>query len=945
MNDGFIRTIARSIVRKFGAIEKLGVIEMRPSTLRKTTDDEVLSAWHRLNQLYGSARDSGNAVEDYVNAGVFVLDEMKRRKFDVDKELPFYKVVTQWMDTAKRHRVRSAFSKLPDEIFLIEKFVSIAGSQAAQNTNTDPQDTDLIIRADLSPDNRNLHLNWDLMWVALRRFFDPDKFGDVHYVPSAQGSFTDHIPCYDLVLRRRPEFSIEVVEKAMGFKPFDKFIPPKPTMMSFTEFFSVDELWNNWADGMLKANKRIGVEPKWKGFRGILEKKGDHIKLWFEGKPDIDQLKKSAFYRIRDHAMSIPDDFTLDCDVGIKKAGKFIRRNDLIVLNSDEPVLEPNEEITLTCFDLPYWQTDLTDKPFSFRRDRLEDFFSQYLIGAREKIFILSPIKWITNKKELADATKWAMDEFDYSEGTVDKTENGAYALNGSTNEWAKIKRVAEVKVIVLDKKKTKGGAYVYTGGLIPTPEYGYSNLTELNGKKYVNLGNSFSTSIDAKVGDTITVQIIELLPVENETTDEPELAWYGPIVQDVDDSRKEPYTVVQALDLSERHNVLEGKPIRIVNQENVDEGGTRSAAAARNWAQNWADLLPKKSNKGKFAYQHHWRGLVEDERNWTEGRLLDTDNSVHGDLRMEADDHLWGLTIFLGRASDVKKAGGDRLDTLKPDDSLQIAWKLVQPKSWLDVGKAKPLIVEPGGIAASKNLWGKFFIEDSGEYEITYAKEHFIEVFLYGNKLKGRYIFEFAPVGEQRIWIIRKPDDQTPYIEGVKLEDEVRDQKSKGRKWIYFVEDSKPVIIDLVKAQPEDFRKEDESRLAKAEIIQKSDEKQIVLGIVLVPDKKDAHGDTMTTEDIEQTAHNYLVQARTIGLMHKVKAPAVLVESFIAPVDMQIGDKKVNKGSWLVAVKVLDSQLWNDIKSGVFKAFSVGGWGKRRKINKIDLQWNNVIG
>ena len=52
--------------------------------------------------------------------------------------------------------------------------------------------------------------------------------------------------------------------------------------------------------------------------------------------------------------------------------------------------------------------------------------------------------------------------------------------------------------------------------------------------------------------------------------------------------------------------------------QDFETEEGTQSARAAANWESNWHEMLPT-SGEGRFVYQHHWRGLSDEEIGLTE--------------------------------------------------------------------------------------------------------------------------------------------------------------------------------------------------------------------------------------------------------------------------------------------------------------------------------------
>lgn len=188
-----------------------------------------------------------------------------------------------------------------------------------------------------------------------------------------------------------------------------------------------------------------------------------------------------------------------------------------------------------------------------------------------------------------------------------------------------------------------------------------------------------------------------------------------------------------------------------------------------------------------RWVYHHHWRGLDESELKLSDEQLLKTGHSVHGDFRLERDARtLWGFTVFLGTTEANRKAGGDRLIHLPPNDNLQITFKLWQPHAWLDVGKKAPYISEPGQVGATANKYSKFFALDSGTYEIGVWREHMFELFIHGHELKGRYLLMYAPVsGKNRVWLIDHPVDQKPYADTHNIEDVVNELRAKGQRYL----------------------------------------------------------------------------------------------------------------------------------------------------------------
>lgn len=126
----------------------------------------------------------------------------------------------------------------------------------------------------------------------------------------------------------------------------------------------------------------------------------------------------------------------------------------------------------------------------------------------------------------------------------------------------------------------------------------------------------------------------------------------------------------------------------------------------------------------------------------------------------------------------------------------------------------------------------------------------------------------------------------------------------------------------------------ETEPDYARVQILKADREQQLVYGVILEPDTFDAHGDKVSPDEIQQAAHEYLVKSRIIGRQHSEQANAQLVESNIAPVDYNLNDAPVKKGSWVGVVKVLDPQLWAEIKEGKVTGFSIGGMAEKKPLD-----------
>jgi len=127
-------------------------------------------------------------------------------------------------------------------------------------------------------------------------------------------------------------------------------------------------------------------------------------------------------------------------------------------------------------------------------------------------------------------------------------------------------------------------------------------------------------------------------------------------------------------------------------------------------------------------------------------------------------------------------------------------------------------------------------------------------------------------------------------------------------------------MALTLVKNKPEDqlyleFKAEDK-------------DKQIVYAEVYIPYRIDTDGETMTKEDVEKAAHNFLASGKVfkIDVQHDLQeSGCFVVESFIA----RKGWEPFIEDSWVMGVKCTDS-VWESVKSGELNGFSFYGTTKK---------------
>ena len=108
-------------------------------------------------------------------------------------------------------------------------------------------------------------------------------------------------------------------------------------------------------------------------------------------------------------------------------------------------------------------------------------------------------------------------------------------------------------------------------------------------------------------------------------------------------------------------------------------------------------------------------------------------------------------------------------------------------------------------------------------------------------------------------------------------------------------------------------------------EVIKSVDEKQIVYGVVMEPYVNDTDENWTSEDQIESAAHSFMKNFRLIDTQHtRVDIEAVPVESWLQHEDTVINGQPVKAGSWVMGVKIEDSDEWEKVRSGEYTGFSI---------------------
>ena len=94
-----------------------------------------------------------------------------------------------------------------------------------------------------------------------------------------------------------------------------------------------------------------------------------------------------------------------------------------------------------------------------------------------------------------------------------------------------------------------------------------------------------------------------------------------------------------------------------------------------------------------------------------------------------------------------------------------------------------------------------------------------------------------------------------------------------------------------------------------------------------------DWQDDIIRPETLEKAAINFMMDYRGIGAMHEGDSKGIVVESIVFTKEKQaaigIPEGVISEG-WFITVKILDPVVFEQVKNGTFKMFSIQGHAKR---------------
>ena len=122
-------------------------------------------------------------------------------------------------------------------------------------------------------------------------------------------------------------------------------------------------------------------------------------------------------------------------------------------------------------------------------------------------------------------------------------------------------------------------------------------------------------------------------------------------------------------------------------------------------------------------------------------------------------------------------------------------------------------------------------------------------------------------------------------------------------------------------------------------QILKVDDEQRLIYGWASVITEKgeavvDLQGDIIESDVLVKAVNEFMENVRVGKTMHVGEETGKVIHSM--PVTKEIGDAlgiQSDREGWIVAYKVYDDSVWDRVKSGELRAFSIGGRAQREEL------------
>jgi ATP-dependent DNA ligase len=645
---------------------------------------------------------------------------------------------------------------LPDSFVWVPDFVSLTGSQIYAAKDREPNDADVILRAQETEGGFELRVPVDAAFALKLERLLKESLGAPHvqYTGNPYGPNWMHLPLYDLCLVRKPELvyrelnepafattmykafktlsasalerllrgaSAEVRRQAKVSYDEDEVVPGRPFVplkpmrpaeesqrqlfSRFVDFVNGLDSWPCW------------VSAKRDGVRHTVHRKGNRVYIFSDdGTDNADQMPElvERFKRFG------KGDWVVDCEIEFWRDRQHYPREAAAgAVHSGQET----EFLVANIFLVVFWEgQDLHGKDFSenwaIMKDLPADTFSEDALDGK-KNGLINVIPHHRASKAEFESVCLRTAYRSGVEGVVVKFDGRpCYPLDGGPGDpvaSVKFHKNAAFDCVVLEAVETKtAGVFNYYYGL-PAGDRKPAHARELGGKTYLEIGKTFSTTIHKQPGDLIQVEAETVNQTEDRKRGVVDVSFWVPnFIQDAE--VKEADSLDAVLRRAEEHGVLQGKVVTEAGETEylpTHPGGPATASKEFQIETNSDELVytTLSSKPTVWTIPSVWSSDNLGENSIADEKAISLKyppedkkypfvlqlhyrgRSVHGDYRASHGDTLEGWTIALQQPEAIKE----------PVTTLEAAKKAAaDPANWkmdLKTGLIKPRQIRGGTV------------------------------------------------------------------------------------------------------------------------------------------------------------------------------------------------------------------------------------------------------
>ena len=442
---------------------------------------------------------------------------------------------------------------------------------------------------------------------------------------------------------------------------------------------------------------RVAVEKKYNGFRAMIHRKGDTVKIFSDQNKDI----TFPFPTIVEQAKKLtPKDFILDCElvpyVDGKPMGRDYTARYIGAVKSKKEIDDSN--VRFFAFDILYLDKPLISLQW-YERKKILDTLSWTKNIKEAKSYV------VNNRFDLKRIVE-KLSELEGSEGAIIKRFDGVYSPGKESDAWIKYRVEIPLELVVLGELPVKGSEDTvrYQLGIYlrqeETKRIDPKYLTKLNNRYVLQLGNSFNTNIEANRGDILLVSVEEIW--RHKKGNKYHYSLHKPRVRKrLDKESSSSLNYLEEKVVSRGYEIIESE--FEFRKEKNDEGREIEIADFPKRLQN--NFKELKNEWMPYVIHWHYRGhrisRKEREKENIDDKYIYKLDSLHADARhLTRRGYLEGFTILSPTSTDLNVP-----DNLVKGESarkgrIRVVLKLIEPCLHPDT-----FVITDSGFKKAKNV------------------------------------------------------------------------------------------------------------------------------------------------------------------------------------------------------------------------------------------------